>query len=82
MYNTGRLARIKDIRKHLATDGYVKFVWVNNQAILIHARHVTFCPIDGRSYQAFLLTADQKYNRTETGSTETNDLVIEWRNKA
>jgi hypothetical protein len=47
--------------------------------MLMHADGHWFTTIDGRSYQAFLKTADKRHTQTETGSTETKDLVIEWR---
>jgi len=38
-----------------------------------------FTTMDGRTYQGFLKTLAPTLHRSETGSTETKDLVIEWR---
>ncbi len=79
--NTGGLAHLKEVRRVLAEGGIVRFHWSTCSPILIHPNGESFTPIDGRSYHAFQETADQKYTRTETGSTETKDLVIEWKRK-
>jgi hypothetical protein len=77
---TGGLARLHDIRRELEHGGFVRFVWGNyGGELLFHADGEYFTAIDGRSYQAFLRDADKRYNRTERGSTEQSNLVIEWR---
>jgi hypothetical protein len=77
--STGGLARLHDIKRELEHGGFVRFVWSNGCPMLMHADGQRFTTIDGRSYQAFCKTADKRYSRTETGSTGTKDLVIEWR---
>jgi hypothetical protein len=78
---TGGLAHLKDIRKQIADGGVVQFHWQSCWSILVRADGEWFTTIDGRSYHAFLETADTRYSRTETGSTEQKNLVIEWRKK-
>jgi len=77
--STGGLAYLAEIHHVLAEGGLVRFHWGNGQHILVNANGKSFTPIDGRSYQGFLKTANKRYTRTETGSTDTKDLVVEWR---
>ena len=77
--STGGLARLSDIKRELDHGGFVRFVWFDVWPMLMHADGQWFTTIDGRTYQAFQKTADRRYTKTETGSTETKDLVIEWR---
>ena len=77
--STGGLAYLAEIHHVLAEGGLVRFHWGHGQHILVNANGKSFTPIDGRSYQGFLKTANKRYTRTETGSTDTKDLVIEWR---
>jgi len=79
--STNRLAHLKDVRRVLQEGGIVRFHWANCRTILIKADGKSFTPIDGRSYKGFLKTADKRYTRTQAGSTDTKDLVIEWRRK-
>ena len=53
--------------KHLSCDPYVVFKDGSSKLL------------DGRSYQGFLQTMAKTLNRTETGSLDTHNLVIEWR---
>lgn len=53
--------------KHLTCDAYV--VSADGQARLL----------DGRSYQGFLQSMAKSLKRTETGSYDTRNLIIEWR---
>lgn len=79
MVTIGGLARLSAVRRHLSNGGVVRFTHNTCQPILIFAEGKSFQPIDGRSYQAFQSTADSKYTRTQTGSVETHNLIIEWR---
>jgi len=75
---TGGLALLKHVREKLEQGGYVRFVHAYAWPILIDTDQKWFTTIDGRSYQAFLITADKRYTREESGSIETNDLIIVW----
>jgi len=77
--NTGGLAHMKQVRRVLDEGGHVRFDWLTCLAILVSADRKLSTTIDGRTYQAFLKTLPPQLERTETGSTETKDLVIEWR---
>ncbi len=72
-------ARLPDIRRVVEEGGYVRFVWASNSPKLVSADKETL--IDLRSYHGFLKTLAPKLQRTETGSSETKDLVIEWKRK-
>jgi len=77
--NTGGLARMRQVQRVLNEGGYVKFDWKICRTIVISADGELFTTMDGRTYQGFLKTLASRLQRTETGSTETKDLVIEWR---
>ena len=77
--NTGGLAKLADVRRILTEGGIVRFQWATCWTVLISADGGSFTTLDGRTYQGFLKTVAPKMERTETGSTETKDLVIEWR---
>ena len=77
--STGGLARLLDIRRELEHGGIVRLRWGLGGAILIHADGAWFTPIDGRTYHGFLRTDAPNLQRTETGSKDTKDFVIEWR---
>src|SRR6266851_1832623 len=79
MENTGSLAQMKQVRRVLNEGGHVKFVWKTGAITAISADGALFSTMDGRTYQGFLKTLAPKLERTETGSTETKDLVIESR---
>src|SRR6267142_3816647 len=77
--NTGGLAHMKQVRRVLDEGGHVRFEWLTCLAILVSVDRKLSTTIDGRTYQAFLKTLPPQLERTDTGSTETKDLVIEWR---
>jgi hypothetical protein len=77
--NTGGLAKLADVGRVLAEGGIVRFQWVTCWTVLISADSGSYTPLDGRTYQGFLKVVAPKLERTETGSTETKNLVIEWR---
>lgn len=72
-----RAAKLADVRRVLNDGGYVRFVWVSASPTLISAGSET--PIDLRSYQGFLKTVAPTLKCSRIGSTETKNLVIEWR---
>ena len=79
MKNIGGLARIHDISGVLNDGGIVRFIHRDGWAILVAADGESFQTLDGRTYTAFLRTRATKLTRTESGSLESGDLVIEWR---
>lgn len=74
-------ARMKDIDTELEKGGRVIFQHLTGWCFLIHADNRQRKTIDGRTYHGFLKTRAPKLVRTEAGSIETHDLVIEWRNQ-
>jgi len=77
--NTGGLAQMKQVQRVLNEGGYVKFDWNAGRITVVSAYGDLFTTMDGRIYHRFLKTLAPKLQRTETGSTGTIDLVIEWR---
>ena len=77
--NTGGLARMRQVQRVLNEGGYVKFDWKICRTIVISADGELFTTMDGRTYQGFLKTLAPKLHCSETGGTDTKDLVIEWR---
>jgi hypothetical protein len=78
-------ATLCEVREELYAGGCVRMVHAGG-AVLIHAdpeyhrlRPHQHDLIDGRSYHGFLRNLARECVRTETGSLETGDLVIEWR---
>ena len=70
--------RSGDIRRVLSEGGVVRFIWHKCRAELVTPNGAEL-RIDGRTYQGFLKRLALQLDRTETGSAETRDLVIEWR---
>jgi hypothetical protein len=62
----------------LANGGVLRFTWGTGQRVLITASG-NIRPVDGLAYQPLTNRAD--LTRTETGSTDAKDLVIEWKLK-
>jgi hypothetical protein len=73
-----RRAKLKDVREALANGGCVRFVWNTCGPRIISADGESV-PLDGRTYQGFLTSLAPTLKRTEAGSVETKDLIIEWR---
>lgn len=70
------MKKLKDILEALNNGGKLRFTWISGkQELILHDN--TVYTVDGRSYQAFIHDC-ASYQRTETGSTEAKDLVIEW----
>jgi hypothetical protein len=66
-------------RRILEEGGYVRFNFRVGWTRVFTANGLYFTALDGRTYSAFLRTLAPKLERTETGSVETKDLIIEWR---
>jgi hypothetical protein len=73
------LARMKQVRRILDEGGLVRFNWRVGWTRVFSANGLYVTTLYGRTYSAFLRTLAPKLERTETGSVETKDLVIEWR---
>jgi hypothetical protein len=71
-------AFLAEANEILANGGVLRFTWGTGQHVLI-TESGDIRPLDGRAYQTLTRRAD--LTRTETGSTENKDLVIEWRKK-
>ena len=72
------LATMKQVRRVLDEYGKVVFDWKQGWTRLVSADG-NFTTMDGRTYQGFLKTVAPQLERTETGSAEGKDLVIELR---
>jgi len=77
--NTVGLAQMKQVLRVLNEGGYVKFDWNTSRIIVVSAHGDLLTAMDGRTYHGFLKTLAPRLHRTDTGSTGTKDLVIEWR---
>ena len=71
-----RGALLAEANEILANGGIMRFVWASSQTVLVKASG-ELRALDGRAYDSLLNRSD--LTRIETGSTETKDLVIEWR---
>lgn len=70
-------ANLQDTKRILDEGGFVRFTWSTCHPEVITIDNVSI-PMDGRSYQAFLKQT-KELERIQAGSTETKNLVIEWR---
>jgi hypothetical protein len=77
--DTSGLAQMKQVQRVVNDGGYVKFDWKTGRIVVVSADGELFTTLDGRTYQGFLKTLAPRLQRSETGSTDTKDLVIEWR---
>jgi hypothetical protein len=73
------LARLAEVKRVLARGGLVRFIWASSHTILISANGKRLTTLDGRTYQGFLKTIAPNLKERRTGSTETRDLIIEWK---
>ena len=73
-----RLSRLNEVLAVLADNGEVIFDWASCRATLVD-RTGNKTIVDKRSYHAFLRNYAAKFNRTETGGTDSKNLVIRWR---
>ena|SRR5882762_5566353 len=71
-------ALLKDVERVLADGGFLRMTWHDGRTELVSATGESQI-VDGRTYQAFTNKHQYGLNRVETGSTESKDLVIEWR---
>jgi hypothetical protein len=67
------------VKRVLRNGGLVRFIWASRHTVLISADGKRLTTLDGRTYQGFLKTVVPTLKETRTGSTETKDLVIEWK---
>jgi hypothetical protein len=74
-----KVARMTDAKRIVAHGGLVRFTYKTGMAILVSADGGIRYQLDRRTYDAFLRVIAPELSRTESGSTETNDLVIEWK---
>jgi hypothetical protein len=74
-------AHLSDIAFCLNSGGLLRFRWKDCSVWLIYCDSGTnnVREVDGRSYQAFLHSFDDRYQKNEFGSTDAEDLIIEWR---
>lgn len=73
------LAQLAEVRRVLANGGLVRFVWRSGHTVLISANGKRLTTLDGRAYDGFLKTVAPGLQETSTGSIETQDLIIEWK---
>lgn len=71
-------ATLPDIFQALNEGGCVQFRHLDGHAFVVY-RNGQRKSIDGRSYHGFLQTMASHLQRTEIGSLETHNLIIEWR---
>jgi len=74
-------AHLSDIAFCLASGGLLRFRWKDCSVWLIYRDSAknNVREVDGRSYRAFLHSFDDRYQKNEFGSTDAEDLIIEWR---
>jgi len=72
-------AKLADILATLESGGVLRFDWIRCDTTLIDAKgHIT--PIDGRAYHAFVCKGhSEKFECTKIGSTDENNLIMEYR---
>jgi hypothetical protein len=73
------LAQLAEVKRVLANGGLVRFVWASGHTVLISANGKRLTMLDGRAYHGFLKTVAPSLEETSTGSIETQDLIIEWK---
>jgi hypothetical protein len=75
-------AKLKLVKQVLGAGGKVQFDWKTCTPWLVNKDGDESMRMDGRTYQSFLDHHSNYLVQTETGSTETRDLVITWRQTA
>lgn len=73
-----RHARLAEIKATVENGGYVEFRHLDSSVFLVDADGKRKL-VDGRSYDGFQRTYAKSLKRTEVGSIEDHNLVIEWR---
>jgi hypothetical protein len=76
---TTGVAQLAEIKRVLTNGGLVRFIWASGHTVLISRNGKRLTTLDGRTYQGFLKTVAPSLEETSTGSIETQDLIIEWR---
>lgn len=72
------MVKLNDIIRELNGGGKLRYIWVIGEHDLVLADG-TVKPVDGRSYHAFVCDGHAaNYQRSETGSIDFKDLIIEW----
>ena len=69
-------AQLSDVGRALAEGGFVRHIWSTGVRTLVWANGSEW-PIDGRTYRA--LIRNPRLRKTETGSSDAGNLVMEWR---
>jgi hypothetical protein len=70
-------AKLAEAKQILMDGGIMRFVWGSNQPAHLAKASGELRILDGRTYES--LRKREDLIRTETGSTETRDLIIEWK---
>jgi len=78
MKNTGGRAQMRQVYRVLNEGGVVRFIHRDGWAILVSADGEVSATLDGRTYAGFLTTLAPKLKRTESGSIDGGDFVVEW----
>jgi len=78
MKNTGARAQMRQVYRVLNEGGVVRFIHRDGWAILVSADGELSTTLDGRTYAGFLTTLAPKLKRTESGSIDGGDFVVEW----
>lgn len=71
-----RLATLPDVYHALTIGGFIRFKWATCEPELVIGANVR--PLDGRTYHAIIGNTCGLV-RSEYGTMEAKDLVIEWR---
>jgi hypothetical protein len=67
-----------DVKRIVAHGGLVRFTYKTALAILVSVDGQLLSQLDRRTYDAFLRSIAPRLPRTESGSVDNGDLVIEW----
>jgi len=74
-----RHANLPEVKQRLADGATVRYEWsINLHYLITDGKPETIRFIDGRTYHAFVYHVAPKLIRRETGTTEQNNLIIEW----
>jgi hypothetical protein len=73
-----KVARMADVKRMITHGGIVRFTYKTGSAILVSADGGIRYQLDRPTYDAFLRVIAPQLLRVQSGSEETNDLVIEW----
>lgn len=73
------MAQLAEVRRVLTNGGLVRFVWASGHTVLISPLGKRLTTLDGRTYHGFLKTVAPGLQETSTGSIQTQDLTIEWK---